>query len=166
MKSTKYFSVVLLLTFGWIVVMRIFSPPNIVQFEFAGTAENAAKIMEAWGTAGVEQARFSTYLDFIFLVLYSASISMGCRIAGGYSKVAWLIKTGNTLAPLIWLAAVCDAIENISMLSTLQTVAQSTVTIAYYCAAIKFIIVSVGLIFILTGFSAGIMKKFKPTANN
>jgi hypothetical protein len=161
MKRIRYFIIVLILTILWMVVMRISSPDNIVAFEFAGTVDKAREIIQAWGTGGVEQARLGTYLDFIFLLLYSASISMGCRMAVNFSKVNWLIKIGNTLTPVIWLAGVCDAIENIALLNTLQKVTQSTVTVAFYSAAIKFTIVSVGLLFIFTAYMVGLLKRLK-----
>jgi hypothetical protein len=159
--QVKRFYVILFATLCWMIVMRLFSPTNIVEFEFAGTVQKATEIIDVWGDKGVELARTSTYLDFIFLLLYSASISLGCKVASTYSKNQLLIKIGITLSWIVWLAGMSDVIENISMLNTLNEINQATISLAYYFAAIKFSMVAVGLLFIISSSLIGLAKRLK-----
>lgn len=144
---------------AWMFVMRPFTPSDIVAFELARTSDQALRMIAEWGTSGVEKARMSIYLDFVFLVLYSWAISLGCRVASDFSKQNLLIRTGTLLAKLIWVAALCDVIENVAMLMTLQQVSETTLTIAFWSALLKFTLVLISLVFILLATGVGLGKK-------
>ena len=154
------FRIALFATICWMIVMRIFSPPNIVQFEFAGTIQSAIEIISNWGAEGIALAKTSIYLDFVFLVLYCAAISLGCRVASDYSKIPFLIKTGVVLSWIVWVSGICDAIENMGMLKTIDEINQTTISISWYFAAVKFSILAVALLFILISYFTGLVKKF------
>jgi hypothetical protein len=159
MNRINRFRLVLLATIVWMIVMRIYSPPNIVQFEFAGTSAMAHEIISEWGEDGIALASISIYLDFIFLVLYGSSFFLACRIASDFSKNRQLIHAGLILSWASWFAALCDAVENIAMLSTLAEISQTTLSISWYFAAVKFGVLAILLVFILTSSIIGLLKK-------
>lgn len=144
---------------AWMFVMRPFTPPNIIEFELARTVDNALRIIAAWGEDGVDKARMSIYLDFAFLILYSWAISLGCRVASIFSKQQVLISVGSFLAKAIWIAALCDFIENVAMLKTLQHVDELFLGIAFWTALIKFVWVIASLVFILLATGVGVFEK-------
>ena len=95
-KQTRLFWLVSAATIGWMLVMRPVTPTNIIEFEFARTPEKAVKIFIDWGGSGVEKAKMSILLDFVFLVLYSWAISLGCKVAAGFSNTS-IIKLLNSI---------------------------------------------------------------------
>ena len=159
MQQSRLFKIAILLAIAWTIIMKLFSPSNIVQFEIAGTTTVASAIIMDWEPDGVAMARTSTYLDFIYIIFYSAAISLGCRVAARYSKNEVMAKLGFAFAILTLIAGGCDVIENIAMLKSLQAVTRTTVAVAYYFAIIKFTILFTALLFILIAFATGALRK-------
>ncbi len=160
-RQTKLFWLVTASNIGWIALMRPYTPKNIVQFEFAKTIPAAKNIILNWGAEGIALAKTSIYLDFIFIVLYCTAIMLGCRVASLFAGKAALIKIGFILSWLIWAAGLCDVIENLAMLKTLGEISQQTISIAFYFAAVKFSLVMIGLLFILTSSIIGLISSEK-----
>ncbi len=156
-KQTKLFWLVTTATIGWIVFTRPYTPKNIVQFELAKTIPASNEIISAWGATGVALATSSIYLDFIFIVLYCIAIMLGCSVSSQFSGKAMFAKIGFALSILIWAAGLFDLIENFAMLKTLTEVNQQTVSIAFYFAALKFSIVLIALLFIITSTFIGLV---------
>lgn len=157
-KQTKLFWIVTLATLGWIILMRPFSPSNIVQFELAKMVKSAQQIIDEWGTEGVSKARVSIYLDFVFIFLYAWAISLGCKVSTTFSANHNLITAGVFFSRIIWFAGSCDLIENFVMLFTLSKINELTVSMAFYFAVIKFTIVLVALLLIFFSFGVGLFK--------
>ena len=58
-------------------LMQILDPnPSIVDFEFAYDFSTAESIMAAWGEEGIRKAKWSTYLDFFYLIVYSSTFTL------------------------------------------------------------------------------------------
>ncbi|MCW5910110.1 MAG: hypothetical protein KIT62_03500 [Cyclobacteriaceae bacterium] len=159
-KQTGLFLVVTVITVCWMFVMRPITPPNIVAFEFARTVDNAITIFMQWGISGVEKAKMSLYFDFVFLVLYSWAISLGCKVVAQYVNIPRLAKTGALLARVIWVAAACDFIENVSLLMAIQEMHAGLMELAFWMAGIKFTIVGIALLFIIIGTFSGLLNRF------
>lgn len=161
LKQHKLFWIAFALTIGWIIVMRPYTPKNIIAFELAKTVAVAEKLIADWGAEGVAKATTSIYMDFIFIVLYSTTIMMGCRVAANYSKNEKLIILGAYLGMAIWVAGLLDVAENVSMLQTINNPTSLTTSVAYYSAALKFLIVILCLLFIISAAFMGVTKKTK-----
>ena len=144
-----------LLTIGYMIWARNYLSPlgsgEIVQFEIAKTAARAQSIIQDWKNTGkYEQGIKSNSLAYFFIALYTVSIALGCRFISICTGNEILIKGGRGFAWLIWMATICDVIENIALSKTLMgTISQINVTLAYNLARIKFSIVIVCLLFIL-----------------
>jgi len=157
-KQAKLFFIVTIATIGWIILMRPFSPANIVQFELAKTVESAQHIITEWGTEGVSKARVSIYLDFIFIFLYAWAIGLGCKVSSAFSANEKLMVAGTFFSRVIWFASSCDLIENFAMLFTLTEMNELTVLMAFYFAVIKFIVVLLALLLIFFAMAVGVFK--------
>src|SRR5688572_15041526 len=158
-KQSKLFRLFVIANIVWIAFMRAYTPKNIVQFEFAKTVSTANEIISNWGTEGIALAKTSIYLDFVFIALYCSAIMLGSRVAALFSRKTMLIKIGLVLSYLIWVAGLCDVVENFAMLKTLEGVNQQTLSVAFYFAAIKFSIVLMALLLILTSTVIGFIVK-------
>jgi hypothetical protein len=158
---TKNFLLALVATVIWFFVMRPFTPPNIVAFELAGNVATTQEIISSWGPEQLERVKTSIYLDFGFILVYCSAFMFACRAAANYSGVQFFINTVQQLTWIVWIAGLCDAIENIAMLRTLSEISQTSVSIAFYFATIKFGILLIALIFVLISLVAGFFTKVK-----
>src|SRR5258708_1657 len=143
------------LTIGYMIWVRNYLSPlssdEIVQFEIAKTVGKAQSIIDNWKVTGkYEQGLKSTYLAYVFMVLYTLAIALGCRFISLCTGNEIMIKGGKGFAWLIGVATLCDLVENISLSRTLHgTMSQWDVSLAYNLARVKFSIVIVCLLFIL-----------------
>jgi hypothetical protein len=145
----------LLLTIAYMIWVRNYLYPlssdEIVQFEIAKTTQKAQAIIDNWKLTGkYELGVKSTYFAYVFMVLYTLAIALGCRFISACTNNEIMIKGGRGFAWLIVLATICDLIENAALAHTLHgPISQWNVTVAYNLARIKFSIVIVCLLFIL-----------------
>ena len=158
---TKNFIIALGVTVIWFFIMRPFTPPNIVAFELAGSVEAASKIISDWGIDQVSRVKTAIYLDFVFILVYCSAFIFACRAASTYSGIEFFIKISQQLVWIVWLAGLCDAIENIALLRTLSEISQTSVSLAFYGAAIKFSILLLALVFIQICLAAGVFRKLR-----
>ncbi|HEV2479872.1 MAG TPA: hypothetical protein VGS79_09405 [Puia sp.] len=144
-----------LLTIAYMIWVRNYLAPlssdEIVQFEIAKTAHRAQSIIESWKLTGkYEQGIKSTYLAYVFMVLYTLAIALGCRFISAITGNEILSKGGRGFAWLIVLATACDFVENIALAHTIRgPITQWDVTVAYELSRVKFSIVIVCLLFML-----------------
>jgi len=141
--------------------MRPFTPPIIIAFELAGNTATAQSIISNWSPEQINNVKTSIYLDFGFILAYCSAFMFACRAASNFSGVQFFIKTGLQLSWIVWLAGLCDAIENIAMLRTLSELSQTSVSIAFYFATIKFGILLIALIFVLISLVIGVFTKIR-----
>lgn len=157
----KNFVLALAATVIWFFIMRPFTPPNIVAFELAGSVATAQDIISNWNPEQIDNVKTGIFLDFGFIFAYCSAFMFACRAASHFSGVQFFIRTGQQLALIVWIAGLCDAIENIALLKTLTEATQSSVSIAFYFATIKFGILLITLIFVMISLVAGIFTKTK-----
>lgn len=144
-----------LLTVAYMIWARNYLSPlssgEIVQFEIAKTVSRAHSIIEDWKSSGkYELGVRSTSLSYLFIVLYTLAIGLGCRFISACTGNEILSKGGKGFAWLILVATVCDIIENIVMSRSLSgQLSQLNVTLAYDLARIKFSIVIVCILFMV-----------------
>ena len=145
-----------LLTIGYMIWLRMYLSPlssgEIVQFENAKTVNRAVSIIQDWKDNGkYELSVKSTSLAYLFMALYTIAIALGCRFISACTGNEILTKGGRGFAWLILVATICDTIENIAMSKTLLgNVSQANVSLAYNLSRVKFSIVIVCLLFMLT----------------
>ncbi|HXB91748.1 MAG TPA: hypothetical protein VNU72_05645 [Puia sp.] len=144
-----------LLTIAYMIWVRNYLAPlssdEIVQFEIAKTVNKAKAIIDNWKITGkYAQGVKSTYFAYVFMVLYTVAIALGCRFISACTGNEILIKGGKGFAWLIILATGCDIVENFVLSQTLHGhYSQWNVTVAYNLARVKFSIVIVCILFML-----------------
>ena len=130
------------------------APSGIVSFELAGSLSNAQELLESWGPTGRVYASLSLGTDYLFLVAYSIAISLGCVLASRrfLQQSGYLSAVGVILAWAIFGAALFDSVENYALIQVLLGAEQSLwPVLARICAIPKFLIVGLGLLYILLG---------------
>lgn len=128
------------------------APYGIISFELAGTTQRAQAILDSWDAEAKVQAAFVQGLDFLYLVVYSTAIALACLWAGEtLKKAGWPPDSlGIPLAWGLWIAAICDAIENIALVVMLfGSIINPWPAIAIVCAVIKFALIFLGLVYVL-----------------
>jgi hypothetical protein len=144
-----------LLTIAYMIWVRSYLAPlssdELVQFEIAKTVGRAEAIITNWKLTGkYEQVVKSTSFAYVFMLLYTLAIALGCRFISACTGNEILIKGGRGFAWLVVIATACDVIENIALSHTLRgPISQWDVSTAYNLARIKFSIVLVCLLFML-----------------
>ena len=169
-----YFWPLLFITLSLSVVMSIIgrpltssaAPSGIVSFELAGDITLARQIIQSWDESARLYAAFSLGLDFLYLVLYSTTIGLGCIWVAAVSRARqwpWA-GIGSPLAWGLWLAALLDAIENVALtLALLSVPVEPWPQIARGCAIGKFTLIVVGLVYVLFGtITYNIASLFRP----
>lgn len=159
-RQSRVFWIVSSCTVLWLLFMRPYTPENIVAFELAYSTETASGIIQEWGETGLKSVRISIYLDFIFLILYAWSIGLGCRISADFSGLPLFIQPAVFFNRAVWFAGTCDFIENTFMLFTLSHMNEFSVSMAYYFAIIKFLILAIALMFVLFATAVGLFRYF------
>jgi len=159
-KQKVVFRILFVLTIIVIVFMQLVSAPlitevapqGIVSFEFSGDLPNAEQIIASWGQEERIYCGLSLGLDYLFLVLYSSTIALGCILAIRILSVKFLATAGAVLSWLQFVAAFLDCLENIALIKLLLGSSNSIwPRIAWWCAGPKFLIVCAGLIYVMIG---------------
>ena len=127
------------------------SPSGIVSFELAGTPDKANAIIKEWDLRAQLFAALGLGFDYLFMVAYGLTISLGVLIAaskhgGKFEKVGVYVGWG------VLLAALFDAVENFALWRLLSGSATAFCPrVAAVSATIKFFLLVLGLGFALVG---------------
>jgi hypothetical protein len=127
------------------------APYGMVSFEFALTLSAARTIVESWSPAAQVQAAFSLGLDFLYLVVYSSTLSLALLWAAIRSGSAAWLRWGDRLAWLPGIAALADAVENVALYQVLVgSFWPGWPPIAWACAELKFGLLAASTALIVT----------------
>ncbi len=130
------------------------APAGIISYELAGNLTNTRGMLDSWGSEGQVFAALSLGLDYLFLVAYSITIALGCRIVAInlHSRFGFLIRLGILLSGAQFLAALLDALENYALIRILLGSGNALwPSTALWSAVPKFTIVVLGILYILAG---------------
>ena len=127
------------------------SPSGMVSFELAGTTENAQAIIASWDPNAQLAAAFGIGLDYLFLLTYGLTLSLGILMASG-KQGGKLEVAGIFISWGILVASLLDAIENYALWRILVGVtAEIYPRVAAFSAKVKFFLIFVGIGFALVG---------------
>ena len=114
--------------------------PGIVGFELAGSEARADNILVEWGEEGRDAARWSLWLDFLYLAGYGAFWWLAVQAVGGGRRAA-------LTAPL---AAAFDAAENVALLLVLGGHGGAVAPpVAFACAVAKFALIGFAVLYVV-----------------
>lgn len=161
------FIILLLITLGWIILMRNMTAPldpgSILSFEFIGTAANAELFLSKLDALGhTELMTLSIYLDFIFPLLYGAAFFYGSAWVCGKLVIDHPLNKFRTLSNMVLAAVACDFLENLSLLQLINNGPDDTYAgAAFIFAGIKFLLLSLVLLHFLVAVLVSANKKQK-----
>lgn len=124
------------------------APGGIISHQFAWTPEIAQNILSSWEGRVKLFAAFNLGFDFLFMISYAVTLSMGMILAAGRHP-GRMTKLGTMAANWVFLAVVFDALENyLQVQQLLNGVITSQVThLVGLCATIKFALIIFSIIF-------------------
>lgn len=137
------------------------APQGMVSYELAGSQAQASRILESWSARAREQALLLQGLDYLYLVLYPAFLSLGCahvarRLVRSASRLAAL---GRGLSWAVLAAGLFDAVENYALIEQLLSApTERWAHVAWWCAVPKFTLVVLALGYALAGYA---MSRFQ-----
>jgi len=158
----KVFIFLLFMTIFIMIIMNVIgeplitqsAPSGIVSFELAFSPARAQLMISSWSPDSQLRAAFIQGLDFLFPLIYAATLSLGCLLIVNVisSRRKLLSRSGIMIAWGLVVALICDYIENISLVALLLGRLQSPLPeIAGVCAVIKFALIFFAIGYILYG---------------
>ncbi len=155
-RRSLIFWLMLALTLGLLFLFNVIGAPlvtpsapyGIVSYELAGSVPVTGKILASWNTQAQLNASFSLGLDYVFMLVYSATIGLACIWAAETLRLhQWPLAWAGV--PLAWgliLAAGCDAVENLALVVILFGRLQNPwPALAQVCAIVKFSLIFLGM---------------------
>ena len=140
------------------------APQGILSYEFAGDLATAQAIINSWDAPAKLRAAFGLGLDFLYPVVYGMAISLAVVAASGAFK-GRLAQLGAWLAWGVWLAAALDYVENIALWQLLQGSSNALLPqIAWWCAAFKFLLLVLAILYALWGGIRGLLHRSQAQA--
>ena len=138
-----------------------FAPNGIIDFELAKTIENAQEILNSWSPLAKIFAGLSLGFDFLFLLIYTLFISL---LIHKLNERLWInssfYKVGEILIWSMFITAIFDAVENVCLIKLLiGNFKQYWVSVAYYFAIAKFILILISFIYIIVNSVLLLIKK-------
>jgi len=135
---------------------------GIVSFELAKDVNVSQNIINSWNVVATAAAGYSLIIDFLFLLIYSSFLAL---LVHHTNEKIWkntsIYKVGVVLIFAQFIAAFCDVIENISLLQLFKNTTQFWTSMAYYFASIKFILIVLGILFIVVSWVLKVLKRLK-----
>ena len=133
------------------------TPRAILDLEFADNAHRLNEVLSVWSLTVVKG---NIWLDFLFIVSYVLFLS----IAAEYCAMKWPAGSGRQLglfmARAAYIAGVLDISENLLMLQSVAGhYSSQSLQLTYYCAAIKFVLAGLILLYILLSLPITLRQK-------
>ena len=140
------------------------APQGIVSYELAGNVVEAQRILDSWNPTARLYAAFSLGLDYFYMPAYAIAIGLACAWAAELwsRRRGALALVGVGLAWGLLMAALCDAAENVALVTMLLSgVREPWPALARGCAAVKFLLVGVGLVYALISAIAWLRSRLR-----
>lgn len=140
------------------------APAGIISFEFAGDLETAQSIVTSWKKDSLIYAGLNLGFDYLFMIGYGTTIGLGSVLVAqrfqlknnSLSRMGYLLAWGSILAALL------DALENYALIRVLLGSSNDIwPVIARWGATVKFFLVAIGIVYILSGVLYLFISKYK-----
>jgi hypothetical protein len=132
--------------------------PGIIQFEFVGSAQRAARYLSEWGGDGRDTARLSLWVDFGFMLSYGSFFALAALATRDLARERGLrrLAAAGLVAPFCAVGAACfDAAENVALLLILGDHGGSVAPpFATACASVKFVLIGLAIAYVIWGMAA------------
>lgn len=126
---------------------------GMIAFELTGSFEHSQEMLDSWDHNAKLFAAFSLGIDYLFMVAYSLFLALLIfKLSEKFiGQKEWFSQLGIYLSWAQFAAAFFDAMENYFLLRILLG-SQSEIfsSLAFYSASIKFVLIILGLIYIVS----------------
>jgi len=138
------------------------APQGIVSFELCAYSGSCGAMRESWGAEARSWAGLSLGLDYLFMLLYAATVFLALRLVADRVP-ARLRRPTRAIAWAALGAAAADAVENYSLAQLLSRAADGHAWPAAIFATIKFILLGLALAWLVVAWlkrdRAGVWEK-------
>ncbi len=135
------------------------APNGIVSFELAGTGERARAMIDSWSPSAREAVMLIQGLDYLYLLVYPAFLSLLCSKLAGRLGGTWE-KLGISLSSGVWLCAPLDAVENQALIAQVMHGASDALAHRAYLAAVpKFFFFTLAVAFVLVAGTVALLRR-------
>ena len=136
-------------------------PYGIINLEMPWNQQNATSIVKVWTDRNVTEAAVKqTHLDFLYLLFYPATLSLACVLLDISTAGLTLIRAGIFLSWSVLFCIPLDACENFLILKMLSGNCHSPIPeFTTLVAALKFFLIAISLMYLLTGFVYFLIKR-------
>jgi pimeloyl-ACP methyl ester carboxylesterase len=126
---------------------------GIVDFELAGSREDAREMVAAWGEKGHDAALLSLWLDYVYMAAYGAfGVLAVAAVRDMARRHGWerMAALGRVLVPVPAASAACDALENAGLLLALGDHGGAAAPVlATAFAVAKFVLIEVAFLYVV-----------------
>src|ERR1700730_1674523 len=167
-KVRSWFWSLLFLNIIFILASRFYLAPltgsEIVKFETAKVVSKAQAIIGDWNATGkFEKAVQGVWIDYFFILLYVSGLMLAAMFLSDATHYSLLMRSGRFFRWLIPFAGICDIMENIFMMRSLEShPTKLSVMLAYDMAVTKFSILIVTFLFFILCLLFWVMRKIFP----
>lgn len=118
---------------------------GIVSFQLAGNAEQALAIVQSWGQEGLQWARLSLWLDFLFIPVYCITLILSTRHFTQDRPGVRERTAARWVRRLFLVAGLADVSENLLLLNNLESPTNAISLTATIFALVKFTALILGI---------------------
>lgn len=137
---------------------------GIVSFELARTAARSGAILGSWSARAREAAYLLQGLDYLYLLVYPAWLSLAAARLGARVGGRWE-RAGVLVAWLMLAAIPLDATENLALIRQLEGGASELqAALAWGCAVPKFLLILVAAGYLAAAGAAWLLSRARPAS--
>lgn len=118
---------------------------GIVSFQLAGNAEQALAIVQSWGDEGLQRAKLSLWLDFLFIPVYCLTLILLTRHCTLDRPGIRERTAARWIRALFVTAGLADVTENVLLLNNLNSPTDAISLAAAISALAKFTALTLGI---------------------
>jgi hypothetical protein len=130
---------------------------GIVAFELAYRPAQAALLFAVWGPAGIQAARESLWIDFLFMPAYAFWLGGMALGQWRHVRLSWMAGLGIYAAALPFAAWALDFIENAALLGVLADTSNPSaglLMVAGWAAEVKFALLGASVVYVVAAWGA------------
>jgi hypothetical protein len=137
--------------------------PGVLEYEFVGDRDRAARFLSEWGSGGRDAARLSLWVDFGFMVTYGAFFTLAALATRDFARERGLgaLAAAGLVAPYCAaIAPIFDAGENTGLLLILGGHGGSAEPLlATACASVKWVLIGLAIAYVLWGLGVRLIRR-------
>ncbi|MDN6318791.1 MAG: hypothetical protein L0J77_03420 [Marinobacter sp.] len=122
-----------------------FAHQGIVSFQLAGNAEQALAIVQSWGDKGLQWAKVSLWVDFLFIPIYCLTLILLTRHCTIDRPGVRERTAARWIRTLFVAAGLVDMTENVLLLNNLDAPTDAISLAAAISALAKFTALTIGI---------------------